>query len=297
MFEQDYIPSRETVLQDQAFDAMQDVPDLTEEMEMVIRGEMTAAEFDTLTTRRESGLESYKLDRNVGAIVPTIYNDYMAIVSDSAQKIVTCNQALIQKLAALASTEEGWTTISTSPLTHCPMFTPSVAIDLLPSIVEQIRTGVKSLPAVAAIYSDVCNGEYTPEQLDSLSEDAVALSSVMSVASSALDNYNNINTIGETFSQEEFNTMLSTYGTIAAAYANDQEEISMSILTTTAGIVHKAYIIVSMSAEGKIDTTAIVPKLTKAARYVEDINRLVGYAGMMSGRINEILGHINKAVS
>lgn len=300
MFEEDYIPSDDIVLQDRAYDALRDAPDMTDEMEMVARGEMTAAEFDRMTSRQEVGIEAFKLNREAGSVIPVIYNDGLAVTCDSNQSAVVCNMALIDKLLGIASTDEGWSKLSTAPLDSCAVVNPDTSTDILPRVIDGILYASKALYDIGWAYREVASdGDKwnAVDKIKQLSDGFNLQDMTISNASTVLDVYANMNTVGEVFTQEQFVEMLTSFANISKTFTDQQEEIYLKIITQTTGIIHKGYVIVDMASNGLLPEPEPIASLTRAAKYVEGTARLAGYASILSGRINELLGKVNKAVS
>lgn len=298
MFEREYIPNDDMILQDKVYQDMISAPDLSEEMEEVIRGEMSIAEFVERTPSRPVGLEGFKLDRDNASIVPTTYSDYLAVSCEAANRKVAFNSLVVDKLLELAKTDEGWAKIATAPLEHCPYVTPDSVISYLPKLMGVVKFATtKGLPEVDWMYSQVAGeGDVgnVRERLTLFQPSVNELKNLISKTSNMLDNYSNINSVGETFTREQFIETLTDYQAAAGPYVEGQDETMLQMLTWIAGITHKAYRVLGKLADEKDDD--VVGMLSTLAKYVEDSSQAVTFIIMVAGRLNEFINHINKSV-
>lgn len=299
MFEDDYVPVEDTVLRDRAYDALREAPDMSEEMDMVMRGEMKAEEFERMTSRQDVGIEAFKLNRSAGSVIPIVYNDGLAVTCDSNQRSFVCNMALIEKLMAVASTEEGWNKLSTTSLKDCPVVTPDTVLSVLPSIIDGILYADATMPKVAGCYAEISNRGDVGVVLEVLRDFDVGFNLqevTISGANTVLDVYANMNTVGELFTAEQFIKMLECMTMVSKTFACDQEAIYLRLITETSSIIHRGYMIVGLASEGLFPEPEPIATLSRAAKYVEGTARLVGYASILSGRVNALLGEVNRAV-
>lgn len=299
MFEKDYTPSKDMELRDRAYQMIPEAPDLSVEMDEVIRGEMSISEFVERTPGRKVGLEAFKLDREAASIIPNIYSDYIAVSYDSPNRKVTYNTLVVEKLLALAQTDEGWNKIATAPLQHCPYVTPDTVVAYLPQLMSVVRYSVEQgLAKTEWMYSQVASEGDVSNVRDRLTMFQPKINeqnNVLSKISGLLDNYTNINSVGETFTREQFIETLTRYKDGVAPYVASQDESMLVMLQLTSGVIYKGYRILSMVSEDK-DNSDVVSMLSTAAKYVEDCSKAVGFVAMISGRLNEFVNHINKAV-